>query len=479
LIAGPLAGGLVYLTPLPGLPSAAHALAAILIWVVLYWITEPIPLPVTALLGTAVCVLVGLGSVKTVFASYAHPIIFLLLGSFLLAEAMAAHGVDRRFATWMLSRSWIAARPARVLLAVGTMTAVISMWISNSAAAALMLPAALGICASLHGPSSNGLEKWRIALILILSYAATAGGVATIIGTPTNLIGIGLIAQQTGVSLSFLTWMVVGLPLAILLLLLSWGLLLWMHPPQVPVLPNLAGHLRVQRVALGPWTRGQINACTVFGAAVLLWIGPGLTAAVGGPDHPASRWLNAHLPNELVALMAAGLLFMLPASRETGEPTLSWKQASKIDWGTILLFGGGLAFGDLMVRTGLAGAVGRGFVDWAGMSTLWSLTAVFIGVAVLISELISNAATAGIVVPLAIAIAQSAGVPPVPPALGACFGASLGFALPVSTPPNAIVYGTGLVPIRNMIRTGLLFDLLGAMLIWITLRLLCPVLGLT
>ena len=478
LLTGPLAAGLVYLLPLPDLPPAAHTLAAILCWAVIYWITEPIPLPITALLGTTACVLLGLGSAKAVFAPYAHPIIFLLLGSFFLAEALAVHGVDRRFASWMLSRSWIAARPTRILFVVGAMTAAISMWISNTAATALMLPAALGVCAALRGQETDGLEEWRTALMLILSYGATAGGLATIIGTPTNLIGVGLIAEQTGMRLSFLTWMIVGLPLAILMLLIACTLLQWTHPPRASVLPDLSEHLRAQQQALGPWTRGQINACVVFGAALLLWIGPGLFAAVEGTKHPASVWLDAHLPNELVALVAAGLLFVLPADRRTGEPTLSWKQASRIDWGTILLFGGGLAFGDLMVKTGLAEAVGRGFVDWAGMNTVWSLTAVSIGVAVLISELTSNAATAGIVVPLAIAIAQSAGVSPLPPALGACLGASLGFALPVSTPPNALVYGTGLIPMRSMIRTGLLFDLLGAILIWLVLRLLCPLLGL-
>ncbi|HEV8539705.1 MAG TPA: DASS family sodium-coupled anion symporter [Nitrospiraceae bacterium] len=477
LIAGPLAAGLLYLAPLPELPPAAHILAAILVWVVLYWIMEPIPLPVTALLGTAACVLVGLGTAKSIFASYAHPIIFLFLGSFFLAKAMTVHGVDRRFAFWMLSLPWIAARPARMLLALGTVTAVISMWISNTAAAALMLPVALGICGALRDSGPAGQGDYRIALMLILSYAATAGGMATIIGTPPNLIGVGLIAQQADVRISFLTWMMVGFPLTILMLLICWALLRWVYPPPMPVLPNLAGYLRIQRVVLGPWTRGQGNACLAFGAALLFWIGPGLIAAIQGPDSPLSVWLETHLPNELVALLAAGLLFVLPAS--SGAPTLSWKQAAAINWGTILLFGAGLAFGDLMIKTGLAETIGRGFVTWAGTNTVWSLTAVSIGVAVIVSELTSNTATASMLVPLAIAIAQSAGVSPVPPALGACLGASLGFALPVSTPPNAIVYGTGLVPIRSMVRIGLLTDLLGALLIWLTLRLLCPLLGLS
>ena len=477
-LTGPVVAGLVYLAPLPALSPAAHTLATILVWVVLYWIIEPIPLPVTALLGTVFCVLSGLGSAKSVFAPYAHPIIFLFLGSFLLAEAMAVHGVDRRVAIRMLALPWTDARPSRILLALGTVTAVISMWISNTAAAALMLPSALGTLAALRESSAEHLGSYRIGLIIMLSYAATAGGMTTLIGTPPNMLGVGLIAQQAGVSISFLTWMAVGLPLGIVLLLVSWVLLFWLHPSRTPVVPDLERHLSAQRGALGPWTRGQINACVAFGTAVLLWIVPGGIVAVMGVASPAGRWLGVHLPPEVVALLAAGMLFVLPVQFRTGEFTLTWRQAANINWGILVLFGGGLAFGYLMVETGLAKGIGEGVVAGLGAQGVWSLTAIAILVAVLISELVANTATAAMLVPVVIAIAQSAGVSPVPPALGATLGASLGFALPVSTPPNAIVYGTGLVPLGSMIRAGLLFDLVGAVLIWITLRLLCPMIGL-
>jgi solute carrier family 13 (sodium-dependent dicarboxylate transporter), member 2/3/5 len=189
-------------------------------------------------------------------------------------------------------------------------------------------------------------------------------------------------------------------------------------------------------------------------------------------------WLNRHLPNELVALLAAGILFFLPTDRHFGRFTLTWKQAANINWGIILLFGGGLVFGDLMLKTGLSDAIGKGFVDLFGKPTLWSLTAVSIVAGVLISELASNTASASLLVPLIIAIAQADGVPAIPPAIGATLGASLGFALPVSTPPNAIVYGTSLIPMAAMIRAGLLFDLVGVVLIWLILRLVCPLVGL-
>jgi sodium-dependent dicarboxylate transporter 2/3/5 len=475
-IAGPAAAAVLYLVPTPELTDAAHTLAAILTWVIIYWIMEPIPLPVTALLGTAFCVLAGLGTAKTLFASYGHPIIFLFIGSFLLAEAMAVHGVDRRVAAWMLASSWVGSRPSRVMIALGAATAVISMWISNTAATAMMLPIGLGILSTLR-ETGERYARYQAALLLMLSYAATAGGVATIVGTPPNLIGVGLIAQQTGTAIPFVAWMAFGVPLAVMMLLCAWLLLGRLYGDAA------AGAAADETEAARPmtaqrWTAGEINACVAFCIAVLLWIGPGLLEAVAGPAHPAVVWLDRHLPSELVALIAAGLLFVLPTDRRLSRFTLTWKQASNINWGIILLFGGGLAFGDLMLKTGLSDAIGKGFIDLFGKPTLWGLTAASIATGVLVSELASNTASASLLVPLVIAIAEADGVPAIPPALGAALGASLGFALPVSTPPNAIVYGTTLVPMATMIRAGLVFDLVSAVMIWLILRLVCPLIGL-
>lgn len=475
-LVGPVVAALVYLAPLPLPTPAEQTLAAILAWVVCYWIAEPIPLPITALLGAALCVLTGLAPAKMVFASFAHPVVFLFIGSFLLAEAMTVHAVDRRFAAWVLSLAWVGEHPARILLAIGSITAVISMWISNAATTALMLPIALGVAHTLPGDLSSDRNGYRTGLMLMLSYAATAGGLATPIGTPPNLIGIGLIAEQAGVTISFATWMAIGCPLALVAFVVAWRILGWLHPGESSAVMGLAQRLHGQR--LGPWTRGQVNAAAAFGMAVGLWIFPGLLAVVWGSGSPFVIWFNQHLPNEVVAILAASLLFVLPTNLPRTEFTLSWKQAANINWGVVLLFGGGLAFGDLMVRTGLSHSLGQGFVSLFGSQTVWSLTAVSIVLAVLVSELVSNTATASMVIPLVIAISQSAGVTPVPPALGACLAASFGFALPTSTAPNAIVYGTGQVPLKHMIRAGLLFDLLGAVVIWLTLRLLCPLLGL-
>ncbi|GJL54418.1 MAG: di- and tricarboxylate transporter [Nitrospirales bacterium] len=476
LFAGPLVAILLYVLLPASLSPPARTLAAILSWVVTYWITEPIPLPMTALLGTSLCVLLGLGSMKTVFSAYAHPIIFLFIGSFFLAEALVVHGLDKRFGLWFLSQKWVGAHPVRVFVVMGTTVAILSMCISNTAATALMLPIALGVLTAMHGTEEKA-GGYTTGFLLFVAYGAGVGGVATIIGTPPNLIGVGLLAEQAQISISFLTWMMIGLPLALAMLAMISVVLLTLHPPP-PVIPNFLDTLNAQRANLGPWSIGERHACTAFALAVCLWIVPGLLSAWLGAEHGLVIWLNHHVPKELVPIVMAGLLFFLPINFSQGLFTLSWKQAANINWGTILLFGGGIAFGHLMVDTKLAHIIGEGLVGLFGVQSVWGFTTMSIMTAIVLTELASNTAAASMLIPVVIAIAHAAGMSPIPPTLGACMGASLAFVLPVSTPPNAIVYGTGLVPVTSMVRAGVILDVLGGVLIFIMLKIFCPMLGL-
>jgi sodium-dependent dicarboxylate transporter 2/3/5 len=206
---------------------------------------------------------------------------------------------------------------------------------------------------------------------------------------------------------------------------------------------------------------GQKNVWFAFGVTVALWIIPGLVGIIGGTDSRVFLWLNGHLPESTVALIGGLLLFVLPVNWRERQFTLNWGQASRIDWGTILLFGGGLALGELMFSTGLASWLGEGLAHTFHAHTNFGVIALFTFVAILISEATSNTASATMVVPVAIAVAQAAGTNPVQAALAATLGASMGFMLPVSTPPNAIVYGSGCVPIRKMVRSGIILDLVG------------------
>ena len=475
LYAAPALALLVYVNPWSTLPPGAHTLSAILVWVVVSWATEALPLAMTALLGAALCIATGLGSAKDVLATFAHPVIFLFIGSFFLAEAFVVHGLDRRFALWLLSRKGLRDRPMAIVGTMGFTTAVLSMWISNTASVAIMLPIALGILSTMRGPDvPHG--QYEPGVLLLLAYGSAAGGIATMIGTPPNIIAVGLLSEQADISLSFFSWMVLGLPLAVVLGLSIAVVLFWFYPPPQAFLAD-NGPCRLPDRTRERWTRGQVNTCIAFALAIGCWVGVGLLGVVLGRDAEVVRLINARLPKEMVPIIAAGLLFVLPVHFKTGEFTLNWTQAARINWGTILLFGGGLTFGHYMVQTQLAAIIGENLVSLFGTRSVWMLTAVSIVMALALTEMVSNTASTSMLVPVVISIAAAAGLSPVPPALGVCLGASLAFMMPVATAPNLMVYGTGLVPLPTMLKVGFLLNVVGAVLIWVMLYLLCPLLG--
>ena len=475
LLIAPLFSGLMFVFLPDSLSDSARMLAAILTWVVVMWITEPIPLPVTALLGCGLCVLAGLDTMKSVFAAFSHPIIFLFIGSFFISEALTVHGLDKRFGNWLLSRKWVGSHPIRIMLALSLAVAGMSMWISNTAATAVMLPIALGVLNALR-QSGKDLGTFETGFLLCLAYGAGIGGVATLIGTAPNLIGVGLLAEQANTIISFDQWMLMGLPVAGIMLLVMFVVLYWLYAPS-SMASTTDSAFAMEIAHPSPWTRGEIYTFGVFLLAVFLWVLPALLSIWFEPEHSLVQWVKAHLPKELVPIFASGLLFLLPLSLREGTFTLTWKQAANIHWGTILLFGGGIAFGELMVKTELALTIGRGMVGLFGIESVWSLMAVSILTALVLTELASNTAATSMLVPVLIAISFSANFSPVPPVLAACMAASLAFVLPVSTPPNAIVYGTGRVPILRMVQAGLVLDVIGGLVIWCLLRVLCPLLG--
>jgi sodium-dependent dicarboxylate transporter 2/3/5 len=493
----PLAFAIVFVMTDGRLTPEGQRLAAILGAVMALWVSEAVPLPVTALVGAILSIVLGVAPARQVLAYFADPIVFLFIGSFMLARAMTIHQLDRRIALSFLAMRWVSATPARLLGGIGVVTAGVSMWVSNTATTAMMLPIGLGILGALHqmrvraGSASGPLDarRWPFAtgMLLMIAYAASVGGLGTPVGSPPNLIGIGLIRTSTGIDISFFTWMAAALPLMLAMMAMLFVLLHLLHrspeapadgPGPGPAAWQMGAYIDHEKAQLGRWTQAQINTLIAFGLAVALWMLPGALALAGLEDSPLGRWLTARLPEAVVALVAAMLLFVLPARRPEGRFTLTWEEAVGIDWGTILLFGGGLALGTLMFETGVATAMGEALAGRLGASSLWGLTFASILVGIVLSETTSNTAAANMVIPVAIAIAEAAGVSPIAPALGACFGASYGFMLPVSTPPNAIVYGSGLVPIPRMIRAGLVFDVLGLFIIWIGLRVMCPLLGL-
>jgi sodium-dependent dicarboxylate transporter 2/3/5 len=457
--------------PMPELPPEAHRLAAVLAAVVVLWVTEALPLPVTALLGASACVVLQVAPAKEVFAPFADPLMFLFIGAFILARAIFLHGLDRRVAYAVLSLPWVGARPSRILLAFGAVTALISAWISNTATTAMMFGIGLSILAALRAPGAGVAidPRYPTALMLITSFAASIGGLATPVGTPPNLIGLGFIRSQVGVDIAFFRWMLIGVPVVVVLFLFLYAFLRAVAPAGVRELPAGAELIRRERERLGPWTAGQRSVALAFGITIALWVAPGVVAVVGGEGSGLYQGLTRRLPEGVAALLGAALLFVLPGK---DGPAITWKEATQIDWGVVLLYGGGFALGVLSFQTGLAEAMGRGLTGLLPVEGRFGLLVASVLFAAILSETTSNTASANMVVPVVISIARASGMDPLEPALGATLAASLGFMLPVSTPCNAIVYGSGYIPLGRMIRWGLALDLAGVVVIVCAVRAL-------
>ncbi len=465
LVLGPAAFAATLASP-TGLEPEAHRLAAVLAWVVVYWVTEAIPLAATALLGPALAVVLSVASAEETFASFGHPILFVFIGSFLIARAMGAHGVDRRIALFVLSRRGVGDHPVRILVAFGSVTGFLSMWISNTATAAMMLPIALGVLRTIRPAEGSGERRrgFDAALLLAIAYASSIGGVATPVGTPPNLIAIGLIERTTGRHIGFVEWMKFGVPFTVVFLAVLFTVLILLFRVCHFRTSGASTEIARARETLGPWSRGEVAALGAFLAVVLLWVAPGLVSLALGSDAPLSRALVTGLPEGVAAVLAAIPLFAIPVG--DGRLALEWRDAATIDWGTILLFGGGLALGGLAHDTGLAAAVGGETLEAARGMPAWGWVPLAAAVGSALTEFLSNTATANLLVPLFLGVGGAAAGDAVLPAIAVTIACSAAYCFPVGTPPNAIVFGTGKIRLPDMIRVGLVLDVLGVAVTW-------------
>lgn len=482
-ILAPLALVGLWAMPLP-LEPRAHRLLAIVAAVVIAWTTEVLPIAATALLIGPLLVVLGVSDAKPAFAGYADPVLFLFYGSFFLAESMRRHGLDRRLAGGIVGAAWVRGDPTRLRVAMTLASLLLSSVISNSAATAILVPILLGALP----PGQRGGEPAGVAgHLLAVAYGCSAGGMATLVGTPPNLVTARLLTEA-GHPFDFLRWLVIGVPMSLVLgvaVLVAMGRLLpptgalpagGEAPAPAPGVATLPIPAATPAAATGAassaWSRGEQVTLACFLLAVTGWLLPPCLIAVGAP---LGRELERALPEGVVAMLAAAPLFLV--RDEHRAPILPWRDALAIDWGLIMLFGGGIVLGTQMFETGLARELGRGFVQLTGVTGLWTFTAAAAAVSLLFTEFCSNTATAAMLIPLALGVAEELGVSPIPPALAVGFAASCGFVLPVATGPNAIVYGTGRVPLRTMLRAGFVLDVVCTVLIFAVLRLLCPLLG--
>ncbi len=468
LAAGAAVGLLLLALPPPaGLSAAAWRTAAVGLVMALWWMTEAIPIAATSLLPLALFPLLGVAAIDAAAAPYAHPLVFLFLGGFLLALALERWNLHRRIALEVVRR--VGGRPVRLVAGFMLASAFLSMWISNTATAMLMLPIGLSLVELVRGeaagPPAAGERGSRFALCLMLgiAYACSLGGMATLIGTPTNDLLAAFVADTYGRQVTFLEWLAVGLPLvAVGLPLVYWMLTRVVYRVRVREIPGGREFLAAELARLGRPRPAEKRVAVVFAFTALAWVTrPLLAAAIPG------------LSDTGVALLGALALFVLPAGDRSGRFLLDWEATRRLPWGVLLLFGGGLSLAAAVRQTGLAEWIGER-LRAAGELPGPVLLLLAVATILLLTELTSNTATAAAFLPVLASLAAATGQPPMRLLVAAALAASGAFMLPVATPPNAIVYGSGYVTIPQMVRAGAPLNLLFLLLITAFAYLLVP-----
>lgn len=452
LLLGPAAFVLMLLLPPPpGLEPVAWRVAATAVLMAMWWVTEAVPIPVTGLLPLALFPILGVGSVGEASAPYADPLIFLFLGGFLIALGLEKWNLHRRIALGVISA--VGARPAGLVGGFMLATAFLSMWVSNTATAVMMLPIGLSVIGLLRREGEDDADGFAPALLLGIAYAASIGGLATLIGTPPNALLAAFMRRTYGVEIGFAQWMAVGLPVTVVLLGCAWLILTRL----VFALPrdSIAGSaalIRGEVEALGRLTVPEWRVGLVFAAAALLWVA---RPALGG-------LLPAGVNDTVIAILAGVALFVIPAGRGAppGATLLDWEAAKRLPWGVLLLFGGGLSLAAAIGKSGLAAWIGSGFAALGAWPVLLVVVLVTAAI-VFLTELTSNTATAAAFLPLMASVAPVLGADPFLLTIPVALGASLAFMLPVATPPNAIVFGSGRLTVAQMARAGFLLNLAG------------------
>lgn len=466
LIAGPAAALAVLQTPAPAaLEEPAWRLAGLTAWMVIWWIGQAAPLPATALLPVPLMPALGIAPAASVTGQYGNPLIFLFLGGFLIAAAMQAHGLHRRIALRIVAA--MGAEPRRILLGFMLATAALSMWISNTASTVMMYAVALPVIQfiSTRSIEAESARRFGVALMLSVAYSASIGGVCTLIGTPGNALLASVLATSYGVELGFGQWMLLGLPLAAVMLASCYLLLTRALFHFGDLGTAGAEHvIAAERRALGPMRPPERRVAAVFALAAVSWMFRGV--------------LNLPLDDFGIAIAAAIAVFILPAGDGSGARLLSWRDTHTVPWGILMLLGGGLALASGFDRTGLAGWIGGGFAGLAEVP-LWLLVLAVAGITLLITEVTSNTAVTATFLPILGAVALGMGLPVAWLMVPVALASSMAFMMPVATPPNAIVFGYEGLRMGDMIRAGVWLNLVATLAItgamWLVAR---PVLGL-
>jgi len=432
-----------------GMPLPAAQTLAVTTLCIAWWIFEPIPIPATSLIPLALLPLLGVIDRAALSGAYGHPLILLLLSGFLLSTALEKNGAHRRLALGLLN-SIGGHSSRRVVIGFMAVAALLSMWISNTATALMMLPVATAVLEKAHD------ERLRAPLLLGIAYGCSIGGMGTPIGTPPNVVFMGIYEEATGQTVSFLEWMTWAMPIVLVLFPLC---AIWLTRNLVDRASADATATAVQLPALGQWQNAEIRVLIVFAITAVLWV------TRTGPFGGWAGALNVEYTNDaMVGFAGVVALFLIDNGRGKGEKLLDWASAEKIPWGILLLFAGGLAIAAAFTSSGLSQIVGEALKDVVALHPLLVMLVLCTTVTFL-TEATSNTATTNILMPIAAATAVAAALDPRLLMIPVALSASCAFMLPVATPPNVIVFSTGQVPISRMLREGFALNVIGILVI--------------
>jgi sodium-dependent dicarboxylate transporter 2/3/5 len=451
----PLLGPLLFLIVLNldlGLNDNQTTYLAIFIFVVYNWLIAWLPLFVTGFLGVGLSVLLGVENSVVALSSFANPIIFLFLAGFLFAKAMNETGLDKRISLMILGQKFIAKSFDRLLFCLLALTAFFSMWVSNTATTAMMLPIMLGTAKSLNIKDPKTLGY----MLLGLAYSSSVGGLGTPVGSPPNIVAIGMLSELANINVSFFEWTLFGAPLAFIFLLIIFFYIRSKIPHIHKQIDTT--FLKNEAAQLPPVSSREKCLTFLFLLLLACWFLPGLLNGIVGEDYPILKVLDARMEAGAVGMVFASLLFIFPFGVKS--KLLVAQDIRDIDWPSLLLFGSGLALGKILFSVGLAQIAGTFIVENISGASILVLFLVLTYFTIFFTELASNTATANIILPIVIAAASLFNLNPVLLAMVVALSCSLAFMLPVATPPNAIVYGSGKVDIKVMMKFGFILNII-------------------
>lgn len=452
--------------PPEGMSRAAWHTAGVALLMAAWWMSEAIPVAVTGLLPIVLFPITGVSDIGGATAPYASPLVFLFLGGFMVALAMEACDLHRRIALNIIGV--VGSHPQAIILGFMIATALLSMWISNTATTMMMLPIAASVAALLvaeagHDAEDGHVSRFGLCLMLGIAYSASVGGVGTLIGTPTNAAMANILANEFDTEIGFAQWMLVGLPFVAVMLPLTWFVLTKLiYRFELPDSGKAADHVLSARAALGRMSPAEIRVSIVAGLVAFLWVARGLVPG-----------MLPGLSDTGIAMFGAVILFLIPAGGGKNETLLTWGVIRRLPWDIILLFGGGLSLARGMTTSGLAVWISDGLTVLGTWPTVFLIVAI-VAVVIYLTELTSNVATTSAFVPVIGALAIGLGTDPILLAAPAAMAASCAFMLPVATPPNAIVFGSGLVTIPQMVRAGMWLNLLSILIVTLFAALVLP-----